>query len=228
MKGFLGRREKAGGRARIRVIFILLCDLVKGSLGNIFFSPPKDTCASGEHSLVLGSQKQGNEKICLHWGGVKATAKLFWPFPRVNSQEKEPYSLLQDGSSGFSPFIPMSTGAGGALRMSCDSKSFGGSSPLRSIGSSPWWKWSWRVRWNCEHFAWTSWSREEHWWSHEILSGSFCYAWDSTHRTKGSRHCSVRMRGMGGTSINLVAKCALPQPLVPAFGKIVGFYWDTV
>lgn len=37
MKGFLGRREeKAGGRGRIRVTFIFLCDLVKGSLGNTF------------------------------------------------------------------------------------------------------------------------------------------------------------------------------------------------
>lgn len=40
MKGFLGRKEeKAGGRGRIRVIKIFLCDVVKGSLGNTLFLP---------------------------------------------------------------------------------------------------------------------------------------------------------------------------------------------
>lgn len=37
-----------------------------------------------------------------------------------------------------------------------------------------------------------------------------------------------KMLGMGGTSIILVAKCALPDSLAPAFGKTVGFYCDTI
>lgn len=37
-----------------------------------------------------------------------------------------------------------------------------------------------------------------------------------------------KVLGMGDTSIILVAKCALPESLVPAFGKTVGFYCDTV
>lgn len=93
-KGFLGRKEeKAGGMGRIRVIFTFKHDLVKDSLGNKGFSPPSSTHASGKHSFVLGSQKHGNEKICLHWSGIKALAEPLWLLSRVNSQENEPYCL---------------------------------------------------------------------------------------------------------------------------------------
>lgn len=54
MKGFLGRREeKAGGRGRIKVIFIFLCDVVKGSLANKFFLPQMSPMLQGNTALSL-------------------------------------------------------------------------------------------------------------------------------------------------------------------------------
>lgn len=182
-----------------------------------------------------------NVIICLHWHCVKPPAELLWPLPRINSQEKEPYSFSQGGTSGFGSFIPMSTGAGGAFKISHDIKSFRRSSLLRSIGSSPWWMQSWRVRWNCECFARTPWSHEGDGWSHQILSGSFCCAWDGGHRTKRSRHCSIwmcRMQTWNHRCLGWEAGAFIlwPSVLSPslwslpvwAFGKRMDFYIDMV
>lgn len=127
--------------------------------------------------MIQGLTEARNKNLSLtHGGGIKAPIGLLWSLQKVNSQENEQYLLLKDLTPGFGLFTPKSTEAGGGLRMSCDSKSFGRSSLLHFIGS---WKQSWRVL--LGHHG--------HWWSQQILSGFLCCAWDSSYRTKRSRHC---------------------------------------
>lgn len=64
MKGFLGRREeKAGGRGSIRVTFILLCHLVKGSLGKTFVLLQMPPVLQGNTALFLAHRSKEMRKF---------------------------------------------------------------------------------------------------------------------------------------------------------------------
>lgn len=87
-------------------------------------------------TMIQGLTEARNKNLSLtHGGGIKAPIGLLWSLQKVNSQENEQYLLLKDLTPGFGLFTPKSTEAGGGLRMSCDSKSFGRSSLLHFIGS---------------------------------------------------------------------------------------------